>query len=220
MLPEIIDDAPQVKGDVSVRVYAPDGSPHQSPLSIFKDQDAAKAYEVNGNEVELRSNLVVNNGRQIIANLIGGKDFNTSTPNSDWIISYVRWGTYDEAPKFGDTTLSPQPLAGSFVGGENTILYDGVNSRKLITAVDWPQPYIVRFEFSLGPDEANGMTIREMGLYSGNDTLFARKTCVPIAKSSSFALTFLWRVRAILTFWIGVAAAIIGPMISGGVWTT
>lgn len=154
--------------------------------------------------LSLDRNLVVNQGRQALANLIGGRDYDATVPNSDWVVKYCRFGTYDEAPRFNDTTLSPQPLDGVYVGGENTIDLGGY-TRKLITAVDWPQPFLVRFEIELAPDEANGQMIRELGLFTGNDTLFARKAIVPIVKTASIGVTVLWRIRTALTFWFGIS---------------
>lgn len=156
--------------------------------------------EVDGHQfLALADNLVVNKGRQTIANLIGGRDYDSSVPNSDWMVKFVRFGTYDSAPKFSDLTLSPQPQTGLYTGGENTIPLDAVSgvpsNAKLISAVDWPQDFLVRFEIELGPDEANGYLVREMGLFTGNDNLFARKTFVGLSKSAAFGLTFLWRVR-------------------------
>lgn len=197
---ELIDSFHHLfKGDVVMRVFTPQGLPHPDPMSVFgKDpiaQERAAKLPRIGHEIGLDHNLVVNSGRQVIANLLGGKDYNSSTPNSDWIVKYVRFGRFDTAARFTDTTLSPQPDPGNFTGGENTILYNGTDASKLISAVDWPQDFVVRFEFSLGPDEANGETIREMGLFTGNGTLVARKTVVPIVKSSDAALTMLWRIR-------------------------
>jgi hypothetical protein len=199
---EFFDEAEGLKGEVSVRPFRKDGSPLSDPYSIFKNPDLVKANSggvKSQNDlgyINLSSNLVVNLGRQTIANLIGGKDWNNVTPNKDWIINKASWGTYDEAARFTDSSLSPQLEAGVTAGGENEILYDGSNAKKPLNAVDWPAPFIVRFEAILGADEAVGYLIREMGLWTDNDTLFARKTFPPINKSGDFGLSFLWRIRS------------------------
>ena len=181
-----------IRGDVAVRATRPDGSPVADPYSIFEDPGHARSLVPLGEDglLDLSHNMVVNLGRQSLAYLIGGKDVNTS----NWVVTQVSWGVYDEAPRFTDTTLSPQP--GVTAGGENEILYDGVNRRKAITSVDWPVPFVTRFECLLGPDECNGYTLREMGLWTSNGVLFARKALVPIIKTSDLALSFVWSVRS------------------------
>ena len=148
--------------------------------------------------IALGNNLVVNLARQTIANLIGGRDLSEVSPVKDWVVNKVSFGTYDEAPRFTDASLSPQFVDGQFAGGENEIIIDPIegNKKKGIHAVDWPAPYIVRFEIILLEGEANGYTIRELGLWTENETLFARKATIGISKSDTFGLSFLWRVRA------------------------
>lgn len=187
----MLTDSPTVAGEVSVTPRDASGAPLADPWVIFADPDFARrvlSLDSDGG-IDLGKNMVVNLGRQTIANLIGGRASNAN----DWAVTKVSWGTYDEAPRFTDATLSPQP--GVTVGGENEILYDGVNRRKAISSVDWPVPFIVRFECILGTTEANGQTIREMGLWTHNETLFARKTMVPVVKTSAYSLVMTWRVR-------------------------
>jgi len=195
-------------GDVFVRPFGKDKKPLSDPFSIFQDAETVKQHTLSNPEfksmfeatgvIPVGDNLVVNLGRQTLANLLGGRDY--ATAPQDWIISYVSFGTYDEVPRFTDQSLSPQPLDGSYVGGENSIQL-GVDEldepvyHKLISSVDWPQPYIVRFECVLEEAEANGELVREIGLWTKNKTLFARKAIVPINKDSSYGLSLLWRIR-------------------------
>ncbi len=192
-------------GDVFIRPFDRSGSFLKDPLSVFDNRrsaekiclsnpEARRVFEDHG-VIVLGDNLVVNSGRQIIANLLGGRNFNSSSPNKDWIVSKISFGTYDEAPRFTDTTLSPQFLNGVYAGGENEIAYDGTNYKKILSSVDWPQPFIVRFEGILGVDEGVGFLIRELGLWSYNETLFARKAIPAIAKDDQFGFSILWRVR-------------------------
>lgn len=195
-------------GDIFVRPFGRDKKPLDDPFSIFQDgasvrknvmtrPDAKQLFESTG-VIPIGDNLVVNLGRQTLANLLGGRDYAT-TPQ-DWIVSYVSFGTYDEVPRFTDQSLSPQPLDGVYVGGENSIqlgLDGDLNPvyHKLISSVDWPQPYIVRFECVLDEDQANGELVREVGLWTKNKTLFSRKAIVPINKDSSYGISLLWRIR-------------------------
>lgn len=185
-------------GDIVIRPRGRDGSPLADPFSIFQCRELAEETCMlsEGGMISLGDNLVVNSGRQIIANLLGGKDFSTTTSVKDWVVTKISFGTYDEAPRFTDTTLSPQPSDGIYVGGENEISYDGTNFKKVLSGVDWPAPFIVRFEAILGTEEANGLLIREAGLWTDNETLFARKAFPAISKTDSFALSLLWRVRS------------------------
>lgn len=185
-----------VAGEVTVKAYGNDGKPLDDQTSILAneaDRKAAVPSEDGG--INLSANMVVNLGRQVLAYLVGGKDFNTVTPNRDWVISKVSFGGHNETARFTDTTLSPQPALGKYVGGENTILYDGVEQFLPISGVDYPAPFIVRFEVNLGVDHANGRVIKEAGLWTENGTLFARKTFPPINKREGESLTFLWRIR-------------------------
>lgn len=177
----------------------------RDPFSIFRDPEDVRsrlagvqtrlgAFPEASDHIFLGSNLVVDLGRQALANLVGGRDL----PDNDWVVTKASWGTYDAVPRFTDSTLSPQPV-GMVAGGANEIVYKVVGPtsyrKKAIFSVDWPQPFITRFEVVLAADEANGTLLREMGLWTENERLFARKVFPAIDKNSSFGLSFLWRVR-------------------------
>ena len=192
-------------GDVFIQPFDAAGSPLKDPFSVFESRlaaekvclatpDAKKVFDDHG-VIVLGDNLVVNSGRQVISNLIGGRNFNSATPNKDWVVAKISFGTYDEAPRFTDTTLSPQFLNGVHSGGENEIAYNGTDYKKTLSSVDWPQPFITRFEGILGVDEGVGFLIRELGLWTFNETLFARKAIPAIAKDDQFGFSILWRVR-------------------------
>jgi hypothetical protein len=184
------DEIGHPTGEVAVRAVGADGVPLADQLSIFAHHSDRLSLQVCNGWVDVSSNLVVDAGRQVIANLIGGRNFNNVTPDKRWVVGKISFGTYDEAPRFTDTSLSPQPL------GSNEIeIASGVFKKDLVS-VDWPAPFIVRFEGRLETNEGNGQTIRELGLWTNNNTLFARKTLPPIIKSNDFALSILWRIRA------------------------
>lgn len=193
------EDISPPKGEVSVRPLDREGKILSDPWKIFKNpkeiknRHTEKEFDSTG-YIPLDHNLVVNSGRQIIAYLIGGKDYSDSTPINDWIITKVSWGLGAEVPRFTDTSISPQPSATS-IGGANELAYDGVNYKKAIAGVDWPSPFIVRFESILGADEGNGYLIRELGLWTANETLFARKVFPAVAKNDTVSLSFLHSVR-------------------------
>ena len=182
-------------GDVIVRGTF-NGQPLADPLSIFKyeeDRSRLRSKVLLDGWVDVESNLVVDNGRQILAYLLGGKNWNSLTPNKDFIVTSISFGSYDEVPRFTDTSLSPQPT------GTNEIEVSAGVYKKELVSTDWPAPFIVRFEGRLEASEANGTTIREFGLWAGSQSsgylLTARKTCPAISKSSDISLSVLWRVR-------------------------
>jgi hypothetical protein len=192
---DIFDEIPaRPTGDVMVRGMA-NGKPLADPLSIFKyDADRARLRNrVVDGWVDVDANLVVDNGRQVLAYLLGGKNWNSVTPNRDYIVSSISFGGYDEVPRFTDQTLSPQ---GS---GANEIEVSAGVYKKPLESVDWPAPFIVRFEGRLETSEANSTTIREFGLWAGSEAsgyqLIARKTTPAISKSSDISLSILWRIR-------------------------
>ncbi len=193
---------PTVDGELWVKPMGRDGAALADPYAIFRNPDqltrlapsALGGFPEAADHIYLGSNLVVDLGRQTLAYLIGGKDYSISTPSNNWIVTKGSWGTHDEVPRFTDASLSPQAALG-FTAGANEIEYAPGLKRKPIFSVDWPQPFIVRFEIVLDASEGNGYLIREMGLWTNNSNLFARKVFPAIEKNDTFALGFLWRIR-------------------------
>jgi hypothetical protein len=206
-----IDDQvkPPVDGELFVRAFGRDGRPMSAADTMRVFADPAEAWAVAGGlavpddvpvgYVPIGANLAVDLARQTIANLIGGRDFDPVTPSKKWIVTQFSVGTYDTVPRFSDVTLSPQPDAGAgLVGGENEIQISTGVYKKLIGSVDWPQPFIVRFELVLETNEAVGYTIRELGLWTdgaGTPALFARKITPGVVKTGDYGLSWLWRIR-------------------------
>ena len=189
-------DKPPLHGEVLVRAFHRDGSPAIVPFVDNGGSFLPRPSKEEPGYIVCGDNLVVDGGRQIIANLLGGRGYSNVTPVIDWIISKISFGTGDQVARYTDVTLSPQPDVGlGLVGGENEIEITTGVYKKLINSVDFPQPFIVRFECILLPDEANGVLIRELGLWSGNNTLACRKVIVPVSKTADIGLSYLWRVR-------------------------
>ena len=197
---DLLDSSqPPADGELWVKPFRAGGAALTDPFSIFKNPaDAGRALRTTSRlgafreaagHIFLGSNLVVDVGRQCLANLIGGRDLTASgsVPTKQYVVTQCSWGDHDTVPRFTDTALS--------AAGANEIAYDGSLFKKALYSVDWPQPFIVRFEAVLEADEANDVLLKEMGLWTANTTLFARKVFPAIAKDSSFGLSFLWRVR-------------------------
>jgi len=113
-------------------------------------------------------NLVVNNGRQIVTQLLGAA---TSTKK----LSKIAFGTNGTAPVGGNTAIT-----GAFT--------------KNLGAVSYPTVSSVRFDWTLGAAEGNGIAIRELGLLATDGTLFARKVREVINKNSDIILNGYWQI--------------------------
>lgn len=114
-------------------------------------------------------NLIVTIGRQTLARLLAGDGANRQ-------ITKVGFGTSGTAPADTDTALT-----GSVV--------------KAIDGFTYPNSNSVRFAFTLAEGDAVGMSIRELGLISFNDLLFARKVRSVIAKTSDIRITGAWVIN-------------------------
>ena len=92
-------------------------------------------------------NLVVNSGRVRLAELAAGK--------SDRYITQIGIGSGSSAEQEDDTALEEQqlyPLSASSVDGRDA-----------------------RFDFIIGENDANGLAIREFGLFCSDDTMFTHR---------------------------------------------
>lgn len=125
----------------------------------------------NGRLIEVidEKNLIVDNSKLIHARLLGGDVANRS-------VTQIGFGTNPTAPTGGNTALT-----GAFV--------------KLIDGVSYPATNQVRFAFSLGTAEANGIAISEFGLLTGGNMLYARKVrSAPLNKESDLTFAGTWTI--------------------------
>ena len=128
---------------------------------------------------ESAPNLFVDQGRQLLAYA-----FAFRAPISDFVCQQFGVGTGTTPAKVTDVALeSPVALASSSFTGP-------------IDSIDFLSAFVVRVAFTLGLQDAAGSLITEMGLFSGNSTLIARRVrTVGINKTSDFAPTLTWRLR-------------------------
>ena len=128
---------------------------------------------------ERAPNLFVDQGRQLLAYA-----FSFRAPIQNFVCSSFGVGTGTRPAKTTDVALqSPVALASSNFTGP-------------IDSIDFLSAFVVRIGFTLGLADANGSLITEMGLFSGNNVLIARKIrTTSINKSSDFAPTLTWRLR-------------------------
>lgn len=128
---------------------------------------------------ESAPNLFVDQGRQLIAYA-----FSFRAPISDYVCQNFGVGTGTTPAKVTDVALqSPVALAsGSYTAP--------------IDSIDFLSAFVIRVSFTLGLLDAAGSLITEMGLFSGNNTLMARRVrTVGINKTSDFSPTLTWRLR-------------------------
>lgn len=124
-------------------------------------------------------NLFLDQGRQLLAFA-----FAFRSPIEDYACRKFAVGTGLTAAKVSDVALeAPITLNSGQVTGS-------------IDSIDFLAAFVIRVSFTLGLADANGYTITEMGLYSGNNTLLARKIrAVAVNKTSDFSPTLTWRLR-------------------------
>ena len=127
-------------------------------MEVIKNGIVIEKYKDN--------NLVVNNGRQSVMQLLGSADSNKR-------IAKIAFGTNGTSPIGTDTAIT-----GSFI--------------KNLGAVTYPTISSVKFEWTLGALEGNGIAIAEVGLLCFDSTLFARKTREIINKNSDIILNGSW----------------------------
>jgi len=113
-------------------------------------------------------NLVVNGGRTAVMMLLGAADTNKK-------LAKLGVGTNGTAPVGTNNALT-----GSYV--------------KALGALSYPTISSVRFAWTLGASEANGIGIREFGLLCTDNTLFARKTRELINKNADIILNGTWTI--------------------------
>ena len=128
---------------------------------------------------ESSKNLFTDNGRQLLAYC-----FAFRAPISDFVCQNFGVGTGISCAKVTDVALqSPVALSSG-------------NYTAPIDSIDFLSAFVVRVAFTLGLADANGSLITEMGLFSGNNTLIARRVkTVGVAKNSDFEPSFSWKLR-------------------------
>lgn len=113
-------------------------------------------------------NKVVTLGHTNVARMLGGDP-------AGKLINKIGFGTNSAAPALTDTALT-----GSYSRPIDSVIYPAANS--------------VQFNWSLNADEANGITIRELGLLNDAGNLFARKVRSDIVKTASVRIVGSWTI--------------------------
>jgi hypothetical protein len=173
------------KGLVTVSgITSADGSPLSTQQAVDNGWICAPTgrqpvgWGLERHEVPLGENLFVDNGRQLLAFAFGFR-----SPIENYVCKSFGVGTGQTAARVTDVALEA-PITLS------------TGPTKPVDTIDFLSAFVVRVSFTLGLTDANGYVITEMGLFSGNNSLIARKIrAVSINKTSEFAPTLTWRIR-------------------------
>ena len=114
------------------------------------------------------SNLIVASGYQATAQALAGVEAAR--------IARVAVGTNGTEPVESDTSTT------------NAVTVD-------ISRVEYPQPTTVRFHFTVGYNDAVGMSIREFGLLLTDGRLFSRKVRTAIEKTQYMSIVGMWDIN-------------------------
>lgn len=146
--------------------------------------EIVKVYP-DGSEESLEEgpNLIVTDGREIVVELLSGDDAGADNK----IITQIAWGDGGHVVASPTQAIPPQP---SDAGLSNELL------RKNLISHDFPETTTVRFVGLVDQTELNNIGISEVGLFSKDGKMFARKTFGLITKTADFSLEFRWRILA------------------------
>jgi hypothetical protein len=139
------------------------------PNGVFTLKVVNKAGEIL--EEYTDNNLVVDLGKTNVAKLLGG-DVDGAK------IAKIAVGTGSLAPDVADSALTDM-------------------FSKAIDGVTYPDTNSALFSWTLGTDDANGLTLTEFGLLNDNDVLCARKVRSGIDKTNAISLIGSWKIYII-----------------------
>lgn len=179
------------RGFVSIKsIQTADGKPMSTQQAvdygIVKPQgQSPPGWGIDRTEIPLGWNMWVDSGRQLLTYALGFR-----SPISHFVCTKFAVGTGTTAPAVADTSL------------EEAILLTDTNADltldspyKAIGAATFPSPFIIHIEMPLAVGDANGKLITELGLFSEDESIFARKTILGIDKQSDFGTVLIWRLR-------------------------
>ncbi|MGL5948146.1 MAG: hypothetical protein ACRCYV_03670 [Aeromonas sp.] len=113
-------------------------------------------------------NMIMNSAKATLAKLIAGEGAGAA-------ITRIGFGIDANGPTPDDKALTAAYI-------------------KTLDGHSFPAPGQVTFAFSLAESEANGKTIRELGLICADSALFSRKVRGAIEKTADLSLTGTWTI--------------------------
>ncbi len=150
-----------------------------------------RSYDLQGRLLESREgqNIVVNDGREALARLLGG-DLSLGSDLSNWTVDTMKFGDggHQTTPTFDPTILLP-------VSVEDDDLY-GTEHVAEAVATTWPADRKVMFEATIEASEGNGtgtLEYSEAGLYyNSGAAMFAHKAFGYIVKNDTIKIVAQW----------------------------
>lgn len=129
-----------------------------------------QAIDNHGTELWRMSdhNLIVTGGYKAVAEALAGIQGAS--------IASVAIGTNGTAPASSDTGITDAAIVE-------------------VQSVEFPTPATVRFNFTIGYNDANGMAIREFGLITADERLFSRKVREAIEKTEAMTIVGQWDIK-------------------------
>lgn len=139
-------------------------------LGKIKGTVTMSFYKADGTLIKTykQNNLVVNTGRGKLALVLAG----VSAGN---FVSQISCGTSNTATSVTDTVIT---------GATNLA----------IGAVSYPSGTSVKWAWTIGTGDANGTTIQELGLKTGDGTLFSRIVTPAIVKTVAIYIVGTWEI--------------------------
>jgi len=117
-------------------------------------------------------NLVVSAGRNSLIDLVTG----VSGAATDKEITQIAVGTNNASPSLSDTSIT------------NDV------KKAIATVTPSPGTRSVNFQTTFDSSDANGTQIEELGLYTADNTLFARVNSISLTKTNLISLEISWSI--------------------------
>lgn len=158
---KISELTPPKRGEVLIRKRFADGSTE----TIVEDK-----------------NLIVNDGKQIMAWLLGGKD--TAEP-----ISYIKFGTGGIMPDQDDQKKARVPVIGE------TDLQEPIDSETFSVTPDFSISDAVTFGTTVPKTSLVGEGLSEIGLFTASGKMFSIKTFGMLTKEPQYVIEVFWKIK-------------------------
>jgi hypothetical protein len=148
---------------------------------LVKPVRGAPGWGLTPDEIPLGHNLQLDNFRQYMAYAMTFRG-----PIGNYVLQRFGVGTGVTPPTVGDVQLQN---AIQLVAPDNPNV-----GTKLIDYVAYPAPFYAYIYFTLGVNDANGYSVTELGLYSGDNTLLIRWTVPGINKDATYSPQLVHRL--------------------------
>lgn len=176
-----VDFSPQSFGFVSMFIF----DEGEKPRLHYKD-----------------TNIVVNGSRKILAKLLAHGRIVGESDLNDYIVSKCKFGNRNQANDIMVTTADPIPTVNDFRLVDNDPFSVQGEGKFVVSSIENPSAnaWSVTFQIIMDVNEGNELgtddfrNYTEMGLFSTNDTMYARKTFPSFVKLLGRKLVVFWTI--------------------------